>query len=67
MVRVSIIAIATFIDTVARTAELEATGNLSLVLIVNGKAAGSFHTSSLSPVDGSSVYQVASLGKQITA
>ncbi|NRA31162.1 MAG: serine hydrolase [Parvularculaceae bacterium] len=45
----------------------EHTGNLSMILIERGKVAERYFTSTGDPVDGSSVYQVASLGKWITA
>ncbi|MFK8042957.1 serine hydrolase domain-containing protein [Congregibacter sp.] len=43
------------------------TGNLSMYLIENGRVAEGVFRSSGEAVDGSSVYQVASLGKWITA
>jgi CubicO group peptidase (beta-lactamase class C family) len=42
-------------------------GNVSFVLIVGGEAASEFHLSKGRPVDHNSVFQVASLGKWLTA
>ena len=48
-------------------AERQNAGNISFVLLEGGKAAGSFNLSKGNPVDGHSVFQVASLGKWLTA
>ncbi|WOR16048.1 serine hydrolase domain-containing protein [Hyphomonas sp. FCG-A18] len=45
----------------------EHTGNLGMILIEDGEVAERYFMSTGTPVDGSSVYQVASLGKWITA
>lgn len=45
----------------------EHTGNLGMILIEDGEIAERYFMSTGKPVDGSSVYQVASLGKWITA
>lgn len=48
-------------------AERENAGNISFILMASGKPAGEFHLSKGEPVDGQSVFQVASLGKWLTA
>ena len=48
-------------------AERQNAGNISFVLLEGGKAAGSFNLSKGKPVDRHSVFQVASLGKWLTA
>ncbi|MEM0929777.1 MAG: serine hydrolase domain-containing protein, partial [Pseudomonadota bacterium] len=58
---------ADFIDAFSQAVEADTVGNLSMVLIKDGEIAGRFNTSIGKAVDGSSVYQVASLGKWITA
>lgn len=45
----------------------EHTGNLGMILIESGEVAERYFMSTGTPVDGSSIYQVASLGKWITA
>ena len=45
----------------------EHTGNLGMILIESGEVAERYFMSTGSSVDGSSIYQVASLGKWITA
>lgn len=48
-------------------AERQNAGNVSFVLLEGGKTAGSFNLSKGKPVDRHSVFQVASLGKWLTA
>lgn len=48
-------------------AEQRNTGNLSFILIEDGRRVADFHLSKDKPVDGQTVFQVASLGKWITA
>jgi len=45
----------------------ESRGDIALVLIVNGRVAGTYYASHGRPVDGTSLFQVASLSKWITA
>lgn len=56
-----------FIAAAEETVAAEHTGNLSLILIEGGEVAERYFMSTGEPVDGASVYQVASLGKWITA
>ncbi|MEM6747058.1 MAG: serine hydrolase domain-containing protein [Pseudomonadota bacterium] len=58
---------ADFMGAFSQAVEADTVGNLSMVLIKDGEIAGRFNTSIGNAVDGSSVYQVASLGKWITA
>lgn len=45
----------------------ESKGNIALAVMVNGKIAGTFFDSHGRPVDGSSLFQVASMSKWLTA
>ncbi|MEO1041645.1 MAG: serine hydrolase domain-containing protein [Pseudomonadota bacterium] len=56
-----------FIEAAQNIVDNEHVGNLSFILIEDGNISGQFYRSSGRPVDGSSVYQVASLGKWLTA
>ncbi|MEM7740362.1 MAG: serine hydrolase domain-containing protein [Pseudomonadota bacterium] len=56
-----------FVEAAQEIVESEHVGNLSFVLIENGEVSGEFNFSSGDTVDGRSVYQVASLGKWLTA
>ena len=48
-------------------ADAQNAGNVSYILLEGGEVAGSFNLSKDEPVDGQSVFQVASLGKWLTA
>lgn len=56
-----------FVRAARQIAEREYKGNISFLLIESGAPAGGFHLSKGAPVDGQSVFQVASLGKWLTA
>jgi CubicO group peptidase (beta-lactamase class C family) len=56
-----------FIAAAEEAVTAEYTGNLSMILIEGGEVAERYYMSAGEPVDGDSVYQVASLGKWITA
>ena len=56
-----------FAVAVEETVAAQHTGNFGMILIEDGEVAERYFMSTGTPVDGSSVYQVASLGKWITA
>lgn len=56
-----------FTGAVRKRINAEHTGNLGYILIENGRVTENFSVSSGAPVDDNSVYQVASLGKWLTA
>ncbi len=56
-----------FVEEVRRVVEAEHAGNFAMVLIDDGAIAGGFFHATGAPVDGGSVFQVASLGKWLTA
>jgi len=56
-----------FATAVKEKATAEHTGNLGMILIESGEVAEGYFMSTGEPVDGASVYQVASLGKWLTA
>ena len=56
-----------FIAAVEETVATQHVGNFGIVLLEKGEVAERYFMSAGEPVDGSSVYQVASLGKWITA
>lgn len=56
-----------FAVAVEETVAAEHTGNFGMILIEGGEVAERYFMSAAEPVDGASVYQVASLGKWITA
>ena len=56
-----------FSSAVAQNVHAEHNGNFGMILIENGETAERYFMSTGEPVDGSTVYQVASLGKWITA
>jgi CubicO group peptidase (beta-lactamase class C family) len=56
-----------FLDEAKKTAATKSAGNLALVLIEDGERAGDFQFSKGDPVDGDALFQVASLGKWLTA
>lgn len=56
-----------FVATARAIAEEHHRGNLAFILVEDGKEAGSFFLSRGEPVDRDSVFQVASLGKWLTA
>lgn len=56
-----------FSTAVEKTVTEEHTGNFSMILIEKGDIAERYFMSTNAPVDGTSLYQVASLGKWITA
>jgi len=56
-----------FAGAIEEAVTTEHTGNLGMILIEGGEVAERYFMSTDTPVDGSSVYQVASLGKWITA
>lgn len=58
---------AAFVGAVEGTVTEDHTGNFSMVLIEDGDIAERYVMSAGTPVDGSSIFQVASLGKWITA
>ena len=58
---------AAFVEATEKQVAEEHVGNFSMILIEGGANEGSYFISNGEPVDGSSVYQVASLGKWITA
>ena len=58
---------AAFIEAVEKTVTENHTGNISMVLIEGGDIAGRYSMSAGTPVDGSSIFQVASLGKWVAA
>lgn len=56
-----------FVATIEKTVAAEHTGNFGMILIEGSEVAERYFMSTDTPVDGSSVFQVASLGKWITA
>jgi CubicO group peptidase (beta-lactamase class C family) len=56
-----------FIAAAEKKVAAQHSGNFSMILLEDGKVAERYFMSTDIPVDGSSVYQVASLGKWITA
>ena len=58
---------AAFVEAVEKTVTEDHAGNFSMVLIEDGDTAARYSMSAGAPVDGSSIFQVASLGKWITA
>jgi CubicO group peptidase (beta-lactamase class C family) len=58
---------ATFIDAAKGRYAAASKGNMALVLIANGRVAGTYFASHGRPVDGKSLFQVASMSKWITA
>lgn len=58
---------ADYVQAAQQMVEARHTGNLSMLLLEEGDVAESYHFSIANPVDESSVFQVASLGKWITA
>lgn len=56
-----------FVAATEKVVEAEHTGNFNLVLLEGGQVSKRYNFSTGAPVDGASVYQVASLGKWITA
>lgn len=58
---------AAFIDAAKARFAAGSRGNMALVLIANGRVAGSYFASRGKPVDGQSLFQVASMSKWLTA
>lgn len=58
---------AAFIDHAKARFATESKGNIALALLVNGKVAGTYFASHGRPVDGQSLFQVASMSKWLTA
>lgn len=56
-----------FLAEAEKTAATKSAGNLALVLIEDGERVGDFQFSKGNPVDGDALFQVASLGKWLTA
>jgi CubicO group peptidase (beta-lactamase class C family) len=58
---------AAFIGAAKARFAAESRGDIALALIVNGRAAGTYYASHGRPVDGQSLFQVASMSKWVTA